>query len=117
MRRNQKRKKSQGFWTVTFYRLPLVAGVILGSLFLGYLYLSDKGLPLYLDMVQKENALKRQTLQLQESNLALRESIDRLEHDPSKLEQLARDQLGMVRDGEVVYQFVEPNLENSGPSP
>jgi len=112
MRRNQKRRKSQGFWTATFYRIPLVAGVILSSLFLAYVYFNENGLPLYLEMVQKENELKRQTQQLLESNLTLRESIDRLQHDPSELEQLARDQLGMVRDGEVVYQFVEPNSDN-----
>jgi cell division protein FtsB len=36
----------------------------------------------------------------------LRGEIDRLEHDPSRIEQLARERLGFVRKGETVYQVV-----------
>ena len=43
----------------------------------------------------------------------LRQEINQVQHDPSKLEQLARDQLGMVREDEIVYQFVEPNTKKS----
>ena len=108
MRPNQKQKKSQGFWATTWQGIPFVAGFILGILFLGYLFFNEQGLPLYLEMVKKDAELIKQTQQLEKSNQTLRESIDRIQHDPSELEQLARDRLGMVRDGEVVYQFVEP---------
>lgn len=114
MRPNQKQKKSsQGFWATAFHRFPLVAGMILGILFLGFLFFNEKGLPLYLEMVQKDNELNRQSQELEKSNQSLRESIHRIQHDPSELEQLARDRLGMVRDGEVVYQFVEPKSDDS----
>lgn len=33
---------------------------------------------------------------------------DRLEDDPAVLERIAREQYGMIRDGEVLYRFVEP---------
>ena len=59
-------------------------------------------------MVEKETILKKETRQLETSNQSLRESIEKIQNDPSELEQLARDRLGMVREGEVVYQFVEP---------
>ena len=113
MRPNQKQKRSQGFWAKTFQHFPIVAGAILGILFLVYALTNENGLPLYLQMVEKENELKRQTQQLESSNQSLRESIDRIQHDPSELEQLARDRLGMVRDGEIVYQFVEPKSDGS----
>jgi len=113
MRPNQKQKKSQGFWATTLHRIPFVAGMILGILFLVYLFIDENGLPLYLEMVQKNDKLKQQTQQLEKSNLSLRESIHQIQHDPSELEQLARDRLGMVRDGEVVYQFVEPKSDDS----
>ena len=117
MRPNQKRKKSQGFVPAIFTRLPLVASVILGSLFLGYLFFKGNGLPLYLDMLDRQHELTTDTQQLAQSNAHLREEINQVQHDLSKLEQLARDQLGMVREDEVVYQFVEPNAKQSRNAP
>ncbi|MDX1411004.1 MAG: septum formation initiator family protein [Nitrospirales bacterium] len=113
MRANQKQKKPQGFWAKTFQHFPIVAGAILGLLVLVYVFTNENGLPLYFQMLEKENALKRQTQQLEMSNHSLGESIHSLQHDPSELEKLARDQLGMVREGEVVYQFVEPKSDAS----
>ncbi len=113
MRPNQKQKKSQGFWATTFQRMPFVAGMILGILFLAYLFFNENGLPLYLEMVQKDSELLKQTQELEKSNQVLGESINRIQDDPSELEQLARDRLGMVREGEVVYQFVEPKSDDS----
>ena len=113
MRPNQKRKKPQGFIAGTFTRLPLMASVILGSLFLGYLFLHENGLPLYLDMLDRQHELTNDTQQLAEANESLRKEINHVQHDLSKLEELARDQLGMVREDEVVYQFVEPNTKKS----
>ena len=40
-------------------------------------------------------------------NLALEQRIDRLRDDPLMLERLAREQLGLVREGEVVVVFPE----------
>ena len=113
MRPNQKQKKFQGFWGTTFQRIPFVAGIIFGILVLAYLFFNEKGLPLYLERVQKNSELITHTQQLEKSNQELQESIHRLQHDPSELEQLARDRLGMVREGEVVYQFVEPKSDDS----
>ena len=113
MRPNQKQKKPKGFWAKTFQHIPIVAGIILGILILGYVFTNESGLPLYLQMVEKEDALQRQTQQLESSIQSLGESIHGIQHDPSELEQLARDRLGMVRDGEVVYQFVEPKSDDS----
>lgn len=112
MRPNQKRKELQGFWGNAFQRLPFVAGIILGILFLAYLFLNENGLPLYLEMVQKDTELIQQTQQLEKSNQTLHDSIKRIQDDPSELEQLARDRLGMVRKGEVVYQFVDPKSDD-----
>ena len=117
MRPNQKRKQSRSFWTSSFQRIPLVAGIILGVLFLAHVFLNDQELPLYLQMLEKEDELKTQTLNLEHANESLRESIHGIQHDPSQLEQLARDQLGMVKDGEIVYQFVEPKDEESPKDP
>jgi cell division protein FtsB len=38
---------------------------------------------------------------------SLRRVADLLESDPVTIEQIARERFGMIRDGEVLYRFVE----------
>jgi cell division protein FtsB len=44
-------------------------------------------------------------VQLQRLNAELRIDIDRVQYDPIRLEELARERLGYVRKGETVYQL------------
>ena len=39
---------------------------------------------------------------------SLTELAQRLERDPATLERVARERYGMIKDGEVLYRFVEP---------
>ncbi|MEX0912088.1 MAG: septum formation initiator family protein [Gemmatimonadota bacterium] len=41
--------------------------------------------------------------------------IDRLEDDPATIEAVAREQFGMIREGEVIYRFVD--IEGDGQDP
>ena len=43
---------------------------------------------------------------LKKENQMLRYEIDALKSDPFAIEVLAREKLSMVRDGEIIYQFV-----------
>lgn len=45
---------------------------------------------------------------------SLRVRADSLENDPTVLERIAREQYGMVRDGEVLYRFLEPGDGEDG---
>jgi cell division protein FtsB len=42
---------------------------------------------------------------------SLRSEADALEADPARLEQVARERFGMVREGETLYRFVEVPAE------
>jgi cell division protein FtsB len=42
---------------------------------------------------------------------SLRNRVEALERDPRTLEALARERFGMIRDGEVLYRFAEPEDE------
>lgn len=46
---------------------------------------------------------------LQRENELLRERIYRLRHDDAYLEKVAREELGLVRDGEIIYRFASEN--------
>jgi cell division protein FtsB len=55
--------------------------------------------------------LEHEIQDLQMATTLLRGEIDRLEHDPTRIEQLARERLGYVRKGETVYQMVPDVVE------
>jgi cell division protein FtsB len=75
-------------------------------LLLAALCFGEMGLPRYFDMRDHARQLETEILDLQRGVMGLHSDIDRLEHDPLKIEQLAREQLGYVRKGETVYQLL-----------
>ncbi|WP_447971699.1 FtsB family cell division protein [Nitrospira sp. M1] len=118
MGRNRKRKKkTPGFWGELNSHLPVVAGMILGGVFLGYILFTENGVPLYLNQVHAAEELAQHIQEIEQTNTFLEQEIRRVKSDPLKLEELARNRLGMVRDGETVYQFVEPRLRQSQSTP
>jgi cell division protein FtsB len=65
--------------------------------------------------VPERRALEGRVATLNAEIGALRAEVDslqgfarRLERDPATLERVARERYGMIRDGEVLYRFVEP---------
>jgi len=76
------------------------------ALLLAALFFGEMGLPRYLAMRDHAQQLELDIMELQRTNRTLRAEIDRLERDPVKIEQLARERLGLVRKGETVYQLV-----------
>jgi cell division protein FtsB len=65
----------------------------------------------------EKNQLDEQNYRLQKENEALRRRIARLRDDNSYLEKLAREELNLVRPGEVVYRFPKANLGNTRTKP
>jgi cell division protein FtsB len=108
MRPNNKKRASTGFWGDLFNRLPFVGAFLVMSVLAGTMFFNSDGLPLYFQMRETRQHLTEQIQQLEEINASIQEDITRIQRDPQRLEELARNRLGMVRQGEVVYQFVEP---------
>jgi cell division protein FtsB len=80
-------------------------------------FIDDMGLPRYVSMLKHARQLEQEIKGLQESNSELRNEISRVQHDPARMEELARERLGYVRKGETVYQLVQPVVpsEDVGP--
>jgi cell division protein FtsL len=56
--------------------------------------------------IQKEVArIKEKNAKLEEENQKLREEVKRLQTDRRYIEEIARKELGMVKEGEIIYQF------------
>jgi len=79
-------------------------------LILGFLtFFGDKGI-LHLFRLQKELArIKEMNTKMEEENRKLREEVRRLQHEKRYIEEIARKELGMVKEGEIIYQFDSPN--------
>ena len=68
---------------------------------------SRDGMP-RLEAVEKElETVERENAELQREIDLLRARVTRLRDDPAAVEQLARDELGLIRQSEVVFQFPE----------
>jgi len=77
----------------------LVLALVVASL------MGNRGLVQLYRMRQTREALQRENAQLTLSNAALAEEVRALRADPVRIEAIAREELGLVRPGELVYEF------------
>lgn len=76
------------------------------------------GISKYRDLKIKQDQLEEDFLVMEEKVKAIREERDLLKNDVQYLEKVIRDELGLVKPGEVVYKFVpEPPKKEVSPSP
>lgn len=59
--------------------------------------------------VKNEN-YRQEIISLKQKNAQLQEENQRLEHDPVYLEKVAREKMGLVKEGEVVYRMLPANM-------
>ena len=62
----------------------------------------------YVRMANELDRMNQDIAQLEQSNAAFEQEIYLVRNDLFTLEKLARERLGYVKEGEVVYQLVEP---------
>lgn len=92
-------------WQRKLWAVAKWAGVGALLLMAGSLVFGEMGMPRYLGMREHAQQLERELVQLQRLNGELRTDIDRVQYDPIRIEELARERLGYVRKGETVYQL------------
>jgi len=80
-----------------------------------FTFFGEKGI-FSLLLIQKEVArIKEKNVKLEEENQKLREEVKRLQTDRRYIEEIARKELGMVKEGEIIYQFDTPPKGKEGP--
>jgi cell division protein FtsB len=84
----------RGFWMV----LALTV-----SIFLIYSAVGERGFVSLNRLLDQRDELRTRVRNLRESNEKIAEEIGLLRDDPVTIENLARTELGMVRDGETVF--------------
>jgi cell division protein FtsB len=99
-------------------KISLFALLLLG-LVASWLAFGNRGLIYVYKKDKERQAYEEKIRQLKETNQRLMDEIDRLRNDEDYIEETARKELGMVRDGEVIYRFARDknNKEKSNKDP
>lgn len=102
-------KRNRGRQWLDWQRRMVIVAQVLGAgacvWLLVALFFGEMGLPRYLSMRNHANRVESELSALRRENALQQGDIARLQHDPAKIEQLARERLGYVRKGETVYQL------------
>jgi cell division protein FtsB len=80
-----------------------IAGVLLFSL-LFFIIFGEHGLIQLNTLKNERDQLAEKSEQLTRKNLSLSVEIDRLKHDPKYIENVARQELGMVGEDELILK-------------
>lgn len=95
-----KHRKNQG-------KMLIALALLINSYMIASFFLGEMG---FLNARQLKNAnrvIKAEVASLSEENEKLLTRIDALRNDPGTIEGLARERLGLVKEGELVYEFFD----------
>lgn len=70
------------------------------------------GTPTFWELIkrrQERSFLQNQLEQLKAENVHLQKQIKTLQKDPLAIERIARQELGMLKPGEIEYRFISPD--------
>jgi len=87
-------------------KIFLTAGaIIISSYLLLSFMLSDLGIIKYISMKGEFNRIQNEVSRLDAENKKLMEEVEGLKTDPDSIEALARENLGLAKEGEIIYKF------------
>ena len=99
-----------------FRKLPLFVSFLFFAILFGLSLFGKRGV-LHLLYLQKQlNALKKENLYLQIESTKFEKDIKLLKENFQYIEDVAREDLGMIKAGEKVYVFPSPTLFKKGSS-
>ena len=94
------------FSPATFLERALPIGILALAIFcVPILVLAPEGLPRMRALERELSDVRTENENLRRSVTDLRGDVKRLRDDPAAVERIARDQLGLVRKSEIVFQF------------
>ena len=86
-------------------RLLPIAILTISAVSVPVLILSSSGLPLLAALRAEKGQVDQEISRLSQQIRQLRVAVRQVKEDPAAVERVARDQLGLVRQTEVVFQF------------
>jgi len=104
-----------------FKKKKIVMFIFFGSLFLcliiAWLGFGERGFKYLYGKEKERQAYLKKIHKLEEENQKLLEEIDRLHTDKKYLESVARRELGLIKDDEILYRFTGEKEDNNLANP
>lgn len=104
-RRNRSHQSVQRIRQIAM-RIAFVTGGLFAVALTVSFFFDEMGVRRYVAMQKHARELELEIKELEQTNGALRVEVKRIQHDPARIEELARERLGFVKKGETVYQLV-----------
>ncbi len=89
--------------TKTHSILVSIAIILIAALFF-FIIVSEHGLVDLIFLKQEQKKMVKKSERLNQKNLSISIEIDRLKHDPEYIENVARKELGMIGEDEVILK-------------
>ncbi len=77
------------------------------------IWLQDGGIPEVIQLQQEIEVVKTEVQKLQDRNSSLDAEVKDLKKGLDAIEERARSEMGMIKEGEVYYQVIEPEKNES----
>lgn len=77
------------------------------------IWLQDGGIPEVLQLQQEVKQVTNEVRQLQERNKSLNAEVNDLKKGLDAIEERARSEMGMIKEGEVYYQVIKPDNDSA----
>ena len=77
------------------------------------IWLQDGGIPEVLQLQQELEQVKSEVDKLQERNSSLDAEVKDLKKGLDAIEERARSEMGMIKEGEIYYQVIEPEKNDA----
>lgn len=75
------------------------------------IWLQDGGIPEVIQLQQEIEVVKTEVQRLEERNSSLDAEVKDLKKGLDAIEERARSEMGMIKEGEVYYQVIEPDQD------
>jgi cell division protein FtsB len=108
MRKRNYMKADRSSRTVRKKKMLFAAGILLALYLLASFILGEMGLVKYYRMKAQYNTITEEIATLKQDNARLMRDVHALKSDPACIERIARDKLGLARQGEIVYYYGKP---------
>ncbi len=105
---------ADSFWTRHKRRIAVLAWGTLAVL-LGAALFGERSLLRLQQLQDEQHRIEASIEARKRANRELRRELDALRHDPAYQERLAREELGLVRPGEIVYRFPDTPAPSRSP--
>ena len=94
------------------FKISLITLILLG-LIIAWLGFGDRGFIHLYRMDKERQSYQERIRKLEEANLKLMDEIKRLHEDKEYIESIARKELGLIKENELIYRFNDDQEEST----